>query len=295
MIPREILKKVRNIRIRSRRIVTDVFAGQYHSAFKGQGMEFEEVREYVPGDDIRTIDWNVTARAGHPFIKKFREERELTVMLVVDISASLAFGSGPRLKKDIAAELACILAFAAIRNNDKVGVILHTDEVEKHIPPGKGVRHVLRVVSEVLNFRPKGTGTRIAPALDYLNHIVRRRCVTFLIGDFLSDDDWQRPLTVTARRHDLAAMVVGDRREFKWEGYGLVDWQDPETGKRDLIDTSSTDVQRRLASKFARQRDALLERLARAGVDAIEVPTVGDYERDIAAFFRNRASRARNA
>ncbi|MFO1492701.1 MAG: DUF58 domain-containing protein [Kiritimatiellia bacterium] len=295
MIPREILKKVRNIRIRSRRIVTDVFAGQYHSAFKGQGMEFEEVREYVPGDDIRTIDWNVTARAGHPFIKKFREERELTVMLVVDISASHAFGSGARLKKDIAAELACILAFAAIRNNDKVGLILHTGDVEKHIPPGKGVRHVLRVVSEVLNFKPVGTGTRVAPALDYLNHVVRRRCVAFLIGDFLADEDWQRPLTVTARRHDLAALIVADRREKDFPAAGLVEWQDAETGARVLIDTSHPEVRRKLPGVFARRREALMNRLTRSGVDSIEISTTADYERDLATFFRSRASRARNA
>lgn len=292
MIPRDILKKMRNIRIRSRRIVTDIFAGQYHSAFKGQGMEFEEVREYVPGDDIRSIDWNVTARAGSPFIKKFREERELTVMLVVDISASHAFGSGQRLKKDIAAELACILAFAAIRNNDKVGVILHSDTVEKHIPPGKGVRHVLRVVSEVLHFTPQGRGTQLGPALDYLNHVVRRRCVAFLIGDFRGTDDWQRALTVTARRHDLAAMIVTDPRETEWPSAGLVEWQDAETGERRLIDTSHPAVQRKLALSQKQEREALLERLARAGVDALEISTHREYERELAAFFRARASKA---
>jgi len=202
---KELLKKVRRIQISTKHAVNDVFAGQYHSTFKGRGMEFDEVREYVPGDDIRSIDWNVTARTGSPHIKKFVEEREMTVMLVVDISASNLFGSGAQMKRDLAAEVAAVLAFSAIRNNDRIGLILFAEEVEKYIPPKKGTRHVLRLVREMLSHQPQGKGTNVAPALDYLNHISTRKNVTFLISDFMFSDEYEPLLKITARRHDSSA------------------------------------------------------------------------------------------
>jgi len=211
MLAKEIIKKVRQIEIRTRHLVNDVFAGEYHSVFKGRGMEFQEVREYEPGDDIRTIDWNVTARMGHPFIKKFSEERELTVMLLVDISSSNLFGSQTQLKKDLSAEIAAVLAFAAIRNNDRVGLILFSDEVEKFLPPQKGSSHVLRVVRDVLGFRARRRGTALLPALDYLNHITTRKTVTFLISDFLTREDLKATLRASAARHDLIAVIAADR------------------------------------------------------------------------------------
>ena len=236
MIPREILKKVRRIQIRTRHMVNDVFAGEYHSVFKGRGMEFQEVREYTPGDDVRSIDWNVTARMGHPFVKRFTEERELTVMLLVDVSASHVFGGGPQLKKDLAAEIAAVLAFAAIQNNDRVGLILFTDEVEHYLPPRKGVSHVLRVIRDVLCFQPRHRGTALIPALDFLNHVTAHRAVTFLISDLLTGEDLKPVLTVSARRHDLIAVVTGDRREQEWPAVGLVEWTDAETGARRLVE-----------------------------------------------------------
>jgi uncharacterized protein (DUF58 family) len=295
MIPREILKKVRQIEIRTRHMVTEVFAGQYHSAFKGQGMEFEEVREYVPGDDIRSIDWNVTARAGAPFIKKFIEERELSVMLVVDISASMAFGSTPRLKSEVAAEMAAVLAFAAIRNQDKVGLLLHSDQVERHLPPGKGARHVLRVVSDVLNARPRGAGSSLKPALEYLNRVQRRPGVVFLIGDFLDADDFRRPLAITARRHDVVAVVLGDRREKQLPAVGRVEWEDAETGQRLLVDTSDPRVRRAFEQRQTRRRDRLYELLARAGADALPIECGQPYERAFRKFFAARAHRLKSA
>ena len=295
MIPREILKKVRQIEIRTRHMVTEVFAGQYHSAFKGQGMEFEEVREYVPGDDIRSIDWNVTARAGTPFIKKFIEERELTVMLVVDVSGSLTFGSTARLKRDVAAEMAAVLAFAAIRNQDKVGLLLHSDGIERYIPPGKGPRHVLRVVSEVLNPRPKSTRTSLIPAIEYLNRILRRPGVVFFIGDFLVNEEFRRPLAITARRHDVVAVVLGDRREKHWPRVGLVEWEDAETGERRLVDTSDARTRRALESLQTKKRDLLHETLARAGADALPIECGEPYERAFQKFFETRARRLKSA
>ncbi|MCX7006864.1 MAG: DUF58 domain-containing protein, partial [Kiritimatiellaeota bacterium] len=265
MTPREIIKKVRQIEIRTRHLVNDVFAGEYHSVFKGRGMEFQEVREYEPGDDIRAIDWNVTARMGHPFIKKFSEERELTVMLLVDISASNQFGSRAQLKKDLAAELAAVLAFAAIRNNDRVGLILFSDEVEHVLPPKKGLSHVLRVVRDVLDFKPKRRGTALAPALDFLNHITTRKTVTFLISDFLTQEDLKSALRVSAARHDLVAVVAADRGEHEWPAAGLVEWRDAETGRHQLVDTSDARVRRALAGAQAKQRTELKQRLARTG------------------------------
>ncbi len=290
MIPKEILKKIRQIEIRTSHMVSDVFAGQYHSVFKGQGMEFEEVREYVPGDDIRAIDWNVTARMGHPFIKKFVEERELTVMLLVDISGSQHFGSGAQLKKDLAAELAAVLAFSAIRNNDRVGLVLFTDEVEHVIPPRKGTRHVLRVIRDVLYMKPRRAGTRLEPALDYLNHVISRRSVVFVISDFL-DREFARPLRVTARRHDVIGVVVDDPRESEWPAVGLVEWEDAETGRRVLVDTSDRATRRLLADHQARRRADLQTVLRAAGVDHIDVRAGEPYLTALTGFFRGRERR----
>ncbi|TAN35631.1 MAG: DUF58 domain-containing protein [Verrucomicrobia bacterium] len=293
MLAKEIIKKVRQIEIRTRHLVNDVFAGEYHSVFKGRGMEFQEVREYEPGDDIRSIDWNVTARMGHPFIKKFSEERELTVMLVVDISASHLFGSQAQLKKDLAAEIAAVLAFAAIRNNDRVGLILFSDEVEHFLPPKKGSSHVLRVVRDVLGFRARRRGTALMPALDFLNHITARKTVTFLISDFLTREDLKATLRVSATRHDLVAVIAADRRERDWPAAGLVEWRDPETGARQVVDTSDARVRRMLTSLQTQQRADLKQRLARTGLDMIEVWAGEAYDRELVRFFKARERRLR--
>jgi uncharacterized protein (DUF58 family) len=293
MIPRDVIRKIRHIEIRTRRAVNDVFAGQYHSVFKGQGMEFQEVREYVPGDDIRAIDWNVTARTGHPYVKEFVEERELTVMLLADVSASNRFGSAAQLKKDLVAEMTAVLAFSAVRNNDRAGLILFTDEVECHVPPRKGASHVLRVIREALYHRPRRAGTRLSPALDYLHHVCPRRAVAFLISDFLCAEDYERPLAVAARRHDLVAIVVGDRREQSWPRAGLVRWQDAETGRTVLADTSDSATRRALTARQAARRAERNALFRRHGIDAVEVATGAPYEKELIKFFRARERRLR--
>ena len=290
MIPRETLKKIRRIEIRTRRSVNDVFAGRYHSVFKGQGMEFQEVREYVPGDDIRAIDWNVTARTGSPHVKKFTEERELTVMLLVDVSASNRFGSTAQLKRDLAAEVAAVLAFSAIANHDRVGLILFSDKVEKHVPPAKGATHVLRVVSEILNAKPSSPRTDLEPALRYLNQVVRRRSVAFLISDFIAPS-CEHLLRVTARRHDLVSLVIGDKRESALPAVGLVDFEDAETGQRIVVDTSHAPTRRALLARQTERRQILLRQLARARSDAIELHAGERYDRQLVRFFRTREKR----
>ena len=288
---KELLKKVRRIQITTKHAVNDVFAGQYHSTFKGRGMEFDEVREYVPGDDIRSIDWNVTARTGAPHIKKFVEEREMTVMLVVDVSASHLFGSGAQMKRDLAAEVAAVLAFSAIRNNDRIGLILFSEEVEKYIPPKKGTRHVLRLVREMLAHKPHGKGTNVVPALDYLNHVSTRKNVTFLISDFMFSDDYEQLLKISARRHDLISVVIGDKREVEWPDIGIINWQDAETGERVLVDTSSRKVRRRLAQEQTHRAEALDELHSKAGIDTIRLFAGEPYDKQFIKFFRQRAQR----
>ena len=290
MILRETLKKIRRIEIRTRRSVNDVFAGRYHSVFKGQGMEFQEVREYVPGDEIRSIDWNVTARTGTPHVKKFTEERELTVMLLVDISASNRFGSTAQLKRDLAAEVAAVLAFSAIANHDRVGLILFSDRVEKHVPPAKGATHVLRVISEILNAKPVSPQTDLEPALRFLNQVVRRRSVAFLISDFIAPP-CEHLLRVTARRHDLVSLVIGDRRESALPAVGLVDFADAETGRRVVVDTSHAPTRRALLARQTERRAALLKQLSRARSDAIELNAGERYDRELVRFFRTREKR----
>lgn len=290
MLPREILKKVRQIEIRTNREVTDVLGGQYHSVFKGRGMEFEEVREYLPGDEVRSIDWNVTARFGHPYIKKFREERELTVMLVVDVSASGQFGSVRQTKNELAAELAAVLAFSAIRNNDKVGLIMFTEEIELYVPPEKGRRHVLRVVREILAFQPKGHGTDLCHALDYLNHVQRKRAVCFLLSDF-QDKDFQKPLRVAGKRHDLVALSLRDPREEQLPAVGLLELRDAETGERALVDTFDGGARDQFTRRARERWSTLVQTFRTSGVDQIEIRCDEDYMRPLIRFFRMRERR----
>ena len=267
MIPAEILKKVRRIQIVTSALVHDVFAGQYHSAFKGRGVEFEEVREYQPGDDVRTIDWNVTARSGRPFVKTYREERELTVVLLVDVSASQAFGTRDQLKSELVAELGATLAFSAIQNNDKVGLILFTDCVERFVPARKGTRHVLRVVRELLYHQPTGRGTDVGAALEYLSRVLRRRAVVFLISDFQTPA-FSGPLQVVRHRHDLIPVFVGDLRERELPPVGYVELRDPETGEQIVVDTRARAVRRRFQQLAEQRRQALLTDFRRARIDA---------------------------
>ncbi|HHS12510.1 MAG TPA: DUF58 domain-containing protein, partial [bacterium] len=261
MIPREILKKVHRLEITTRGLVNDVFSGEYHSVFKGRGMEFSEVREYQVGDDIRTIDWNVTARYGKPFVKVFEEERELTVILMVDASSSGEFGSFDRMKGEIGVEICALLAFSAIKNNDKVGLIIFTDQVEKYIPPRKGKSHVLRVLRELLYFKPEDRMTDVGGALEFLNRVARRRSVVFLVSDFLSKD-FERPLRIANKKHDLVAVHLVDPRETELPDVGYLELEDAETGERILVDTSDSHLRRLYAETSAEimtRRDRLFK------------------------------------
>jgi uncharacterized protein (DUF58 family) len=290
LIPKEILRRVRELEIRTRRAVRDILAGQYSSVFRGQGIEFSEVRAYVPGDDVRTIDWNVTARFGHPFVKRFVEERELTVMLLLDGSASGAFGSGSAWKSERAAEAAALLAASAIRNNDKVGLVVFTDRVEKYLRPEKGRSHVLRVIREALFFRPQGTRTRIASALEHVSNVQKRRAVVFLISDFI-DSGYDDLLAATARRHDLVAVSMTDPRELELPRAGLVTLEDAETGGVRVIDTSSARV-RRAFERASRERLASRRvLLRRSGVDEIPLRADRPAFGALLEFFRMREGR----
>lgn len=290
MEPREILKKIRHVELKTRGLVDAAFAGQYRSVFKGRGMNFEEVREYAPGDEVRSIDWNVTARLGDPYVKKFTEERELTVMLVVDVSASGSFGSVRLSKRELAAEVASLLAFSAIRNSDKVGLILFSDHVELFIPPKKGRVHTLRLIREILFFEPRGRGTDPATALNYLNRVVTRKAVVFLISDFQTPDI-SKEISVTSRRHDLIAMPIVDPREEELPDVGLLTLEDAETGEQIEINTSD----RKLRSDYIRavddRRDALQRLLRRNRVDLIALKTDEDYLPALRSFFRLRERR----
>ncbi len=287
MIPKEILKKVRRIQITTSRMVNDVFAGQYLSVFKGRGMEFDEVREYQPGDEVRDIDWNVTARMGRPFVKKFMEERELTVMLLVDMSASSRFGTRLRFKNELAAELCSVLAFSAIRNKDKVGLIIFTDRIEKFIPPGKGSRHVLRVIREVLYFNPRGKKTDITAALNYLNQVTRRKTVSFLVSDF-ETSGFDRALKIANKRHDLIAVSITDPRERELPDVGMIRLRDAETGEEMLVDTSSPDLRKLFQERNRREEEDLLKLFRANKIDHIRLSTDRPYEKEILRFFRQR-------
>ncbi|MEW5700839.1 MAG: DUF58 domain-containing protein [Candidatus Zixiibacteriota bacterium] len=290
MLPKDLIAQIRRIEIRTNRLVNDLFGGEYHSVFKGQGMEFEEVREYLPGDDIRLIDWNVTARAGAPFVKKFREERELLVMLLVDLSASGHFGTVARAKNQVAAETAAILAFSAIKNNDKVGMIVFTDQIELYIPPQKGRSHVLRLIREILYFTPQHTGTDIAQALEFFGRVTRRKSVAFLISDFL-DKGWERPISIAHRRHDLIAVQVQDPRERNWVDVGLIELEDFETGRRQIVDTSDP-AARRAFERTVTVADARRQRYFDSiKLDTVTVATDGSSADALVRFFRQRERR----
>ncbi len=291
MIPKEILKKVRRIEITTSRMVTDIFAGQYQSVFKGKGIEFDEVREYQAGDDIRSIDWNVTARMGHPYIKKFVEERELTVMLVLDVSMSSHFGSTKQLKSQLAAELCSILAFSAIKNNDKVGLIIFTDRIEKFIPPRKGPRHVLRVVREALYNVPQGRKTNISAAVEYLNRVMKRRAVTFIISDFL-DKDYKRSLSIANKKHDIIAITIMDPRESTLPDVGIVRLCDAETGEDFAVDTSDPAIRRQYEKENRERIEERNRLLSSIRVDRINVSTAVPYVKELIGFFKMRERRA---
>ena len=290
MLTSEQLKVVRKIQIRTSHLVSDLFAGQYQSVFKGRGMEFSEVRHYLPGDDVRTIDWNVTARTGLPHVKRFVEERELTVMLLVDASGSTHFGTVKQLKSEMAAEMAALFAFSAITNNDKVGLLMFSDHVELALPPKKGTRHVLRVIREVLSFTPQGHGTDIAAALEHLNRVTKRRCVTFVISDFL-DTGARLALKIANRRHDIIAVVLDDPRDLALPDVGLIALQDAESGQQILLDTGDSRLRREFEQRAAAARHDRERMLRGVDVDAIVVRTDRPYTEALLRFFRMRERR----
>ena len=290
MLTSEQIKAIRKIQIRTSHLVSDLFAGQYQSVFKGRGMEFAEVRHYLPGDDIRTIDWNVTARTGVPHVKRFVEERELTVMLLVDASASTHFGTVKQLKSEMAAELAALFAFSAITNNDKVGLVMFSDQVELALPPKKGTRHVLRVIREVLSFKPQGHGTDIAVALEHLNHVTKRRCVTFVISDFL-DTGARLALKIANRRHDVIAVVLDDPRDLTLPDIGLIELQDAESRECIVVDTGDSRVRREFEERAAAARRDRERMLRGVDVDAIAVRTDRPYTEALLRFFHMRERR----
>jgi len=287
MIPEEVLKKIHLIHIRTKHLVNDVMAGEYESAFRGRGMEFQEVREYLPGDDVRSIDWNVTARMDRPYVKLYREERELIVMLLVDISASGQFGSRKKLKKEVAAEVAALLAYTAIRNNDKVGLILFTDRVEKFVPPKKAGGHGWRVIREILSFQPQGQGTDLSQALDFLGHVMRKRCICFLISDFLSSG-YEKPLRLSGKRHDLVAVSIGDPREQELPKVGFLELEDAETGETLLIDTGNPDLRRQYADHQRRAAEERIQLFRSMDLDHVALSTHVSYVDPLLAFFRRR-------
>jgi len=290
MIPKEIARKIRRLQIFTSKAVNDVLAGEYESVFKGRGMEFDEVREYQPGDEVRLIDWNVTARTGKPFIKRFREERELTVMFLVDLSASGSFGSVQQSKNEVAAEICALLAFAAVKNNDKVGLMVFTDHVEMVIPPQKGTRHVLRVIREILSFQPRRTKTNLVQALDYLGRVFSRRAVIFLISDFQAEG-YERPLRILGKHHDIIAVTITDPREVHLPDIGLLQLEDAETGETVLMDSGSARV-RQQYERMGKDNAARLHAFFRsAGVDEIEIWTDKDHVQDLVRFFRKREKR----
>jgi uncharacterized protein (DUF58 family) len=292
MLPREVLEKVRRIEIQTRRMVVDALAGEYHSIFKGRGMEFSEVREYQVGDDIRTIDWNVTSRTGALHVKKFTEERELTVLLLLDASGSADFGTRSRFKRELAAEMGALLAFSAIKNNDRVGALVFTDDVEMFVPARKGRAHVLRVIRDLLYFEPRGRGTNLARACEYLNRVTRKRAVVFLLSDFL-DAGFEKPLRVAAKKHDLISIFLSDPAESEIPAVGLVELEDAETGRRLLLDTSdrkAMSAYHRSARERARRQR---EELAAMDIDVIDVETGVPYDRPLLRFFQMRSRRLR--
>ncbi len=287
---KELLKQVRQIEIKTRGLVNEVFSGEYHSVFKGRGMEFSEVREYQIGDDIRTIDWNVTARFGHPFVKIFEEERELTVMLLVDMSGSMVFGSLNKTKQQIAAELTAILAFSAMKNNDKVGLILFTENIEKFVPPRKGRSHVLRIIREVLSFEPEGNKTDIKGALEYFNHTIKKKSIAFLLSDFF-DSGYEKILRIAGKKHDLIGIVLRDPREQDLIDAGLVKFRDAETGEVRYVDTSNKTVRENFMRKINDYEERRKSVFISSRLDTIKINTDSSYIKPLVEFFHLREKR----
>lgn len=287
---REILKKVKQVEVSTRTVVNEVFSGEYHSVFKGRGMEFAEVREYQPGDDIRTIDWNVSARTGAPFVKMFEEERELTVMLLVDVSSSSNFGTASQFKREVAAELSAVLAFSAIKNNDKVGLIIFSDQIEKFIPPRKGKKHVLRVIREILFHKPQDAATDMATALEYLSRVIKRKSTVFLISDFLTEK-FEKALHIANKKHDIIAMSITDPREVTLPNVGLIDLVDAETGEMVTVDTGHAEVRKRFYDSTGNHRAELKKLFRSIGVDHIDILTDRSYVEPITRFFKMREKR----
>ncbi len=286
----DLLKKVRRIEIKARGLSRQIFAGQYHSAFRGRGMAFSEVREYTVGDDVRDIDWNVTARYARPYVKVFEEERELTVMLMVDMSGSLSFGSEVETKRELTAEVAATLAFSAIQNNDKIGVLFFTDRIEKYIPPAKGKKHILYIIRELLEFHPLSHATDLSVPLSYLTRLVKKRCTAFLISDFLSEGEtYERALMMSARKHDIVAINIFDRREVELPNVGLMQFRDAETGQTRWIDTSDRAVRHTYSTAYDHHRAALSVLLKRCGVDSTEIRTGQDFVQQLLILFKKRS------
>jgi uncharacterized protein (DUF58 family) len=290
MLTKELLKQVKQIEIRTRGIVNEVFSGEYHSVFKGRGMEFSEVREYNFGDDIRSIDWNVTARFGHPYIKIFEEERELTVMLLVDMSGSLMFGSVEKTKQQIAAELSAVLAFSALKNNDKVGLILFTDRIEKFVPPRKGKSHSLRIIREVLSFEPEGNQTNLRQALEYFNHTIKKKAIVFLISDFI-DGGYEKILRIVGKKHDLIGIVLRDQREKSMLDAGLIKFRDAETGEIRFIDTGDKIIRQSIVDENNQWNEYRRQLFVSSRLDSIDIETSGSYVRPLVDFFKLREKR----
>ena len=283
------LKRVRQIEIKTKGLSNNIFAGEYHSAFKGRGMAFAEVREYQYGDDIRDIEWNVTARFNKPFVKVFEEERELTVMLCVDVSGSLEFGSVVQTKRRMLTEIAATLAFSAIQNNDKIGVIFFSDHIEKFIPPKKGRKHILYIIRELLEFKPESNRTNVGQAVEYLTSVIKRRCTAFLLSDFIDEKDFRQALTIANRKHDVVAVQVYDRRVSELPDVGLMQIHDAETGEEMLIDTSSKKVRNLHAAWWRGQQNRLRDTFTRSGVDNVSVRTDQDYVAALMGLFRQRS------
>jgi uncharacterized protein (DUF58 family) len=286
-VPREVLRQVKLIELRTRGLVNTLFSGEYQSVFKGQGMEFAEVREYAPGDDFRTIDWNVSARMGHPFVKKYAEERELTVLFAVDLSGSAQFGTRGRFKAEVAAEIAAVIAMAAIKNNDRVGLLLFTDRIEKFVPPKKGRRHALRLIRDLLAFQPAGRGTDLSVALDYVGRVLQQRAIVFLISDFL-DTGFEKPLRVIGRRHDLVAVTVADPRERELPDVGFIEFYDAETDEKVVIDSGNRFVREQFEYLATEEEGRLSRLLRRLSIDQIEIQTDRSYVPPLISFFRAR-------
>ncbi len=287
----ELLKKIRKIEIKTKGLSQNIFAGEYHSAFKGRGMIFSEVREYQPGDDIRDIDWNVTARQNKPFVKVYEEERELTVMLLVDVSGSRSFGACGEVKKERMAEIAATLAFSSIQNNDKVGVIFFSDKIEKFIPPKKGKKHILLIIREIINFEPESKGTNIDVALQFMTNAIKKRCSAFLISDFIDDHDYFKSMSIANRKHDLASIQVYDRRDAEMPDVGLVRVRDLESGIDRWLDTSSASIRKAYAKSWYERQQRLVSVTTRSGVDLASVTTDEDFVKALLGLFRRRGSR----